>query len=61
MPTAKLSPTDEYYQAVIDAISGMSGEAGITGSYSCDQYNYPIKDIAVIELRGGEELFKEMY
>jgi branched-chain amino acid transport system substrate-binding protein len=53
--------TDEYKQAVIDALAGMDGVEGITGTYSFDEYNNPIKSAAIIELTGGEEVFKEMY
>ena len=53
--------TEEYKQAVIDAIKTMSGVAGITGTYSFDDNNNPIKSVAIIELTGGEEVFKEMY
>ena len=53
--------TDEYKQAVIDAIKNMDGVAGITGSYSFDADNNPIKSVAIIELTGGDEVFKEMY
>ncbi len=53
--------TDEYKQAVIDAIKNMDGVAGITGSYSFDDDNNPIKSVAIIELTGGDEVYKEMY
>ncbi len=53
--------TEEYKQAVIDAIKNMSGVEGITGTYAFDENNNPIKSVAIIELTGGEELFKEMY
>ena len=53
--------TDEYKQAVIDAIKTMDGVAGITGSYSFDENNNPIKSVAIIELTGGEEVYKEMF
>ena len=53
--------TDEYKQAVIDAIKAMDGVKGITGSYSFDSDNNPIKSVAIIELTGGEEVFKEMF
>ena len=53
--------TDEYKQAVIDAIKSMDGVKGITGSYSFDEDNNPIKSVAIIELTGGEEVFKEMF
>ena len=52
--------TDEYKQAVIDAIKTMDGVKGITGTYSFDSDNNPIKSVAIIELTGGEEVFKEM-
>ena len=53
--------TDEYKQAVIDAIKSADGVEGITGSYAFDENNNPIKSVAIIELTGGEEAFKEMY
>lgn len=53
--------TEEYKQAVIDAIKNMDGVQGITGTYAFDENNNPIKSVAIIELTGGEELFKEMY
>ena len=53
--------SEEYKQAVIDAIATVDGLEGITGTYSFDEYNNPIKSAAIIELKGGEELFKEMY
>lgn len=53
--------TEEYKQAVIDAIASMDGVAGITGTYSFDENNNPIKSAAIIELTGGDEVFKEMY
>ena len=53
--------TDEYKQAVIDAIKTMDGVKGITGTYSFDSDNNPNKSVAIIELTGGEEVFKEMF
>ena len=53
--------SEEYKQAVIDAIKNMSGVKGVTGSYSFDEYNNPIKSAAIIELTNGNEVFKEMY
>ena len=53
--------TDEYKQAVIDAIKNMDGTAGITGSYSFDEFNNPIKPVAIIELTGGDEVYQEMF
>ncbi len=53
--------TDEYKQAVIDALAATNGVEGVTGTYAFDEYNNPIKSAAIIELVGGEEQFKEMY
>lgn len=53
--------TDEYKQKVIDTIKGTKDLKGVTGTYSFDKYNNPIKEVAIIELRGGEEVFKEIY
>ena len=53
--------TEEYKQAVIDAIKNVDGLKGITGTYKFDEYNNPIKSAAIIELTGGQEVFKEMY
>lgn len=53
--------TDEYMQAVINAIKAMDGVKGITGTFSFDSDNNPIKSVAIIDLTGGEEVFKEMY
>lgn len=53
--------TDEYKQAVIDALANMNGVEGITGTYTFDEFNNPVKSAAMIALQGGEELFTEMY
>ena len=53
--------TEEYKQAVIDAIKNMDGVPGITGSFSFDDDNNPIKSVAIIELTSGDEVYKEMY
>lgn len=53
--------TPEYYQAVIDGIHNLKDVKGITGSYQFDDQNNPIKEAAIIELKNGEEVFKEMY
>ncbi len=53
--------TEEYKQAIIDAIKNMNGTKGITGDYSFDEFNNPIKPVAIIELTGGDEVYKEMY
>ena len=49
--------TDEDKQAVIDALAANDGTEGITGSYTFDPYNHPIKSAAMIQLQGGEEKF----
>ena len=53
--------SDEYKQAVIDAIASMSGVEGITGSYTFDEYNNPEKSVAMIQLQDGVEAFTEFY
>ena len=53
--------TPEYMQAVIDAIKTMEGVEGITGTYAFDENNNPIKSVAIIELTGGQEVYKEMF
>lgn len=53
--------SDEYKQAVIDALAANDGTEGITGSYTFDQYNNPIKSAAMIQVQGGEEKFTELY
>lgn len=46
--------TDGYKQAVIDALNAIDGVEGITGTYSFDEYNNPVKSAAIIELTGGD-------
>lgn len=53
--------TPEYYDAVIAGLKEASNLKGITGTYSFDEQNNPIKEAAMIELKNGEEVFKEMY
>ena len=53
--------TDEYKQAVIDAIKTMDGVKGITGTYSFDSDNNPSASAAIIGLTRGEEVFKDMF
>ena len=53
--------SDEYKQAVIDAIASMNGVEGITGSYTFDEYNNPEKSVAMIQLQDGVEAFTEFY
>ena len=42
-------------------IKTMDGVKGITGTYSFDSDNNTIMSVAIIELTGGEEVFKEMF
>ena len=44
-----------------DAIKTMDGTEGITGSYAFDEFNNPIKPVAIIELTGGNEVYQEMF
>ena len=53
--------TPEYHQAVIDALKASDGVEGITGTYTFDEFNIPIKSAAIIQLQGGAENFLEMY
>ena len=53
--------TDDYKQAVIDAITATSGLEGITGTFEFDEFNNPIKTAAIIKLQGGEEVFTEWF
>ena len=59
--TGAQAGSDEYKQAVIDALAANDGTEGITGSYTFDEYNNPIKSAAMIQLQGGEEKFTELY
>ena len=55
--------TDEYKQAVIDAIRDKSGdlECITSNGYSFDAYNNPVKDACIMKLVGGVETFTETY
>ncbi len=53
--------SDEYMAAVVEAMATSDGVKGITGSYSFDGSNNPIKDVAIIEVKDGEEVFTEMF
>lgn len=53
--------TPEYMQAVIEALAATDGLEGITGAYTFDEFNNPIKSAAMIELKNGEEVFTEFY
>jgi branched-chain amino acid transport system substrate-binding protein len=55
--------SDEYKQAVIDAIRDDSGDLdGITSDgYTFDEYNNPIKNAVIMELVDGVETYKETF
>ena len=53
--------SEAYMQAIIDALAANDGTEGITGSYTFDEYNNPVKTAAIIKLDGGDEVFTEMY
>ncbi|MBQ3107812.1 MAG: ABC transporter substrate-binding protein, partial [Firmicutes bacterium] len=53
--------SDEYKQAVIDALAATAGVEGITGSYTFNETNDPIKSAAMIAVQAGAEVFTELY
>lgn len=55
--------SDDYKQAVIDAIRDNSGDIkGITSDgYSFDEYNNPIKSAVIMRLEEGKEVFAQMF
>ncbi len=53
--------TPEYKQAVIDAIKGMKGVEGITGSYTFNSTNDPVKSVALIKIENGKEAFSDFF
>ncbi len=55
--------TDEYKQAVIDAIRDNSSELeGITSKgYTFDEHNNPVKDAVIMKVVGGVETFVEIF
>ena len=52
--------TDEYKQAVIDAIAGGTIE-GITGTFTFDEHHNPIKQTAILCFDGASPVLKEMF
>lgn len=52
--------SDGYKQAIIDGMKNTDSK-GITGNFKFDEYNNPIKEAVIIELKDGKEVFKEMY
>lgn len=53
--------TDEYKQAIIDALKATKGLEGLTGTFQFDQYNDPIKSASMMKLEGGAEVFTELF
>jgi len=53
--------SDEYKQAIIDTIDAMDNVQGITGAYTFNETNDPVKSVAVIECTGGQEVFKNFF
>lgn len=53
--------SDDYKQAVIDAMAATSGLEGLTGTFSFDEYNDPIKSASMMKLEGGAEVFTELF
>ena len=53
--------TAEYKQAIIDAIKNLNAFQGITGSYTFNETNDPIKSVAIIKISSGKELFDEFF
>lgn len=53
--------TPEYQQAVIDGMKSVKDLEGITGSYTFNEYNDPIKSVAVITVTGGKEVFSDWF
>ncbi|MBQ7144553.1 MAG: ABC transporter substrate-binding protein [Oscillospiraceae bacterium] len=53
--------SDEFKAAVIADLKGNDGTVGITGSYSFDEFNNPIKSAAMIVVKDGAEVFSELY
>ena len=58
---AGLEPaSDEYKQAVIDGIKGGEIE-GVTGTFTFDDHNDPVKTAAILSFENGEAVFVEQY
>ncbi|MCL2694898.1 MAG: ABC transporter substrate-binding protein [Clostridiales bacterium] len=56
--------SDEYKQAIIDAIrSEGAGVVGVTseGGYTFDEFNNPIKDAVIMTITDGKEVFYRMF
>ena len=53
--------SDEYKQAIVDALKATDGLQGVTGTFTFDEENNPIKTASILQLQGGEEVFVENY
>ena len=53
--------SDEYKQAVNEALAATDGVEGVTGSYTFNETNDPVKSAAMIQVQAGEEKFTELY
>lgn len=55
--------SDDYKQAVIDAIRDNSGdlECITSNGYTFDEYNNPVKDAVIMKLTDGKEVFSENF
>ncbi len=53
--------SDDYKAAIIDAIKNSTNVTGVTGTYAYDEFNNPIKDAVIMTVKGGEEVFSQMY
>ena len=53
--------TAEYKQAIIDGIKSVKGYEGITGSYTFNATNDPVKSVSVIKVTNGSEVFDKLF
>lgn len=55
--------SDDYKQAVNDAIRDNSGdlECITSNGYTFDEYNNPVKDAVIMKLTDGKEVFSENF
>lgn len=52
--------SDEYKQAIIDAIKGGTIE-GVTGTFTFDEHNNPVKTAAILTFDNGAAVLKEQF
>lgn len=52
--------SDEYKQAVIDAIASGTID-GITGTFTFDEHHNPVKETAILTYVDGKPELKEMF